>query len=178
MIEFVKKNWYWFAAGAVVLLPFGWLFLYPWIREMYEKQKQKPLTMGSDQTRGIRNNNPFNIRDSKTVWKGETTADLDKSFEEFESMIYGIRAGIRNARTHYGRGINTIRKLIATWAPSNENDTENYIKYVANAANMDENQVFKFDSETMFRIMAPMAKLESRLTITQNQWDEAWKLSI
>ena len=42
--------------------------------------------------RGLRNNNPGNIRNSSTVWVGEITPSKDKSFKQFKSMAYGYRA--------------------------------------------------------------------------------------
>lgn len=86
--------------------------------------------------RGIRNNNPLNIRKGNK-WKGERPVQTDKAFEEFESMEYGIRAGfiiLRKYVTGYF-GIcpkfNTIEKIIRRWAPPTENDTQKYIDFVA-----------------------------------------------
>lgn len=43
-------------------------------------------------TRGIRNNNPLNIRHSKDQWQGVVATQTDQSFVQFESMAYGYRA--------------------------------------------------------------------------------------
>ena len=43
-------------------------------------------------TRGLRNNNPLNIRHSKDKWQGTATTQTDRSFVQFESMAYGYRA--------------------------------------------------------------------------------------
>ena len=51
--------------------------------------------------RGIRNNNPLNIRKGNN-WKGERPNQTDKEFEEFESMQMGLRAAfilLRNYMT-------------------------------------------------------------------------------
>lgn len=85
--------------------------------------------------RGIRNNNPLNIRKGNN-WKGERPNQKDKAFEEFESMQMGIRAAfiiLRNYISGYGGKrvpINTIDGIIKRWAPPTENATENYIKFV------------------------------------------------
>ena len=42
--------------------------------------------------RGIRNNNPLNIRRTNTVWQGMKEELTDKEFVEFISMAYGYRA--------------------------------------------------------------------------------------
>lgn len=86
--------------------------------------------------RGIRNNNPLNIRKGNN-WKGERHPQTDKSFEEFQSMELGLRAGfvlIRNymsGRTTGGVKCNTIEKIIRRWAPPTENATQKYIDVVA-----------------------------------------------
>lgn len=86
--------------------------------------------------RGIRNNNPLNIRKGND-WKGERLEQKDKSFEEFTSMEYGIRAGfiiLRKYITGYNgltQKFNTIEKLISRWAPAVENNTTAYISQVS-----------------------------------------------
>lgn len=85
--------------------------------------------------RGIRNNNPLNIRENHLVdydWEGEHDLDLDNGFEEFYEPLYGIRAAARilkNYRNKYG--LNSVFDIIQRWAPPNENDTTSYIDNVA-----------------------------------------------
>ena len=43
-------------------------------------------------SRGLRNNNPLNIRCSADRWQGMATTQTDKSFVQFETMGYGYRA--------------------------------------------------------------------------------------
>lgn len=86
--------------------------------------------------RGIRNNNPLNIRKGNK-WKGERPDQTDKAFEEFTSMEYGIRAGfiiLRKYITGYNgltQKFNTIEKIITRWAPAVENNTAAYISQVS-----------------------------------------------
>ena len=42
------------------------------------------------ETRGIRNNNPLNIRHSADQWQGARDKQTDKSFVQFKSMAYGM----------------------------------------------------------------------------------------
>ena len=79
--------------------------------------------------RGLRNNNPLNIRHSADNFQGEIKGN-DKSFKTFSSMPYGYRAGFVILSTYLSRGLNTIEKIISKWAPPVENDTESYIKNV------------------------------------------------
>ena len=84
--------------------------------------------------RGLRNNNPGNIRNSDaTDWQGEVPANKkkDNSFEEFEDMAHGYRALIKllqNYRRKYG--CQTIADFISRWAPRTENNTSGYISRV------------------------------------------------
>lgn len=84
-------------------------------------------------TRGIRNNNPFNIKRSSNCWLGKVpfSASTDKVFEQFESIDYGLRAGIK-LLIKYIRvdKLKTVREIISRYAPLSENDTEQYVKFV------------------------------------------------
>lgn len=83
-------------------------------------------------SRGIRNNNPGNIRRSKDPWQGLAEKQMDKEFLTFQSAIYGIRALARVLISYQDRYLlNTVEKIIARWAPSAENDTKAYIAAVA-----------------------------------------------
>ena len=88
------------------------------------------------EARGIRNNNPLNIRLSKDRWQGQrppsTSPEGEKAFCVFESMAYGWRAAfVILCKTYYGKyKLKTIRALITRWAPPKENNTEAYIRRV------------------------------------------------
>lgn len=97
--------------------------------------------------RGIRNNNPLNIRIGN-VWIGEVREPNDPDFEQFISMVYGVRAGfvlIRRYIRHYHR--TTIPQVIAAWAPSNENNTTAYIDKVCQVSGIDRDVQLKFEDE-------------------------------
>jgi hypothetical protein len=81
------------------------------------------------QPRGLRNNNPLNIRHNADVFQGEIKGK-DKSFKSFETMPYGYRAAFVTLATYLSRGWNTIEKIITHWAPPTENNTEGYIQKV------------------------------------------------
>jgi hypothetical protein len=91
-------------------------------------------TIMSKIARGIRNNNPGNIRHAKgTTWQGASATQGDAAFVQFTAPEYGIRAIAKVLKSYAGRGLTTIEKIIATWAPPTENDTESYIRAVAKA---------------------------------------------
>lgn len=85
--------------------------------------------------RGIRNNNPLNIRRSATRWQGAREKQTDGTFVQFESMAYGYRAAWKILQSYYERFRTegkhfTVRNIISRWAPPVENDTEAYIRSV------------------------------------------------
>lgn len=85
------------------------------------------------QSRGLRNNNPGNIRENERVdydWIGEAVIDNDDEFEVFVSPEYGIRAIGRIWDSYARRGVRSVEGIISTWAPRNENDTASYIRAV------------------------------------------------
>lgn len=83
--------------------------------------------------RGIRNNNPGNIRWGSN-WSGldDKGKEKDREFCVFIDPKWGIRA-LMKLIINYGRLYNlfTVRGIIARYAPSNENNTEAYITHVA-----------------------------------------------
>lgn len=83
-------------------------------------------------TRGIRNNNPGNLRRSKDPWQGLAKDQTDKEFFVFNGAIYGIRALARTLIAYQDEhGLRTIGQIINRWAPTNENDTSAYIASVS-----------------------------------------------
>lgn len=124
--------------------------------DWYEKYKEskKKHSQGSEATteeqpnqdlkRGIRNNNPGNLRKSGDNWKGMNGYDED-NFVVFDTMEDGIRALSRDIRSKVDRGLNTYDKLLKVYAPPKENDTESYIKDVAQKTNHGRNKKISKD---------------------------------
>jgi hypothetical protein len=107
--------------------------------------------------RGIRNNNPLNIRIGN-CWLGEVREPNDPDFEQFISMVYGVRAGfvlLRRYIRHYHR--TTIPQVIAAWAPSTENNTEAYIAAVCQMSKISRDETLDyFNQDQMYRLMDAM----------------------
>lgn len=79
-------------------------------------------------SRGITNNNPLNIRLSPDHFHGEIIPSHDKSFKQFTSALFGIRAGAKILCNYYKlHQLSTIAQIVSRFAPTNENDTTNYI---------------------------------------------------
>ena len=100
-------------------------------------------------TRGIRNNNPGNIRRTDIDWKGEVPDALktDDEFEEFISPLFGIRAMARILKKGAAAGRDTVREIITRWAPPSENDTASYIKSVSRRAGLAPDQPINFEEK-------------------------------
>lgn len=107
--------------------------------------------------RGIRNNNPLNIRIGN-VWLGEVREPNDPDFEQFISMYYGVRAGfvlMRRYIKHYKR--TTLPAIISAWAPSTENNTQRYIDNVSQLSGIPIDAQLDFnDEERMIALVDAM----------------------
>jgi len=113
------------------------------------------------QPRGIRNNNPGNIRDFGIPWEGLAGKD-NADFCKFKSAHYGLRALSRDMSTKIGNGVNTVDKIISKHAPPNENDTSSYIKHVAQiVSDGDRHKVLKADEITLALLVKTIVKHEN-----------------
>ena len=82
--------------------------------------------------RGLRNNNPGNIKKSSIKWRGMSKVQDDNTFVKFDRMEDGINAMYKNLlayKTKYG--LDTVEKIINRWAPSSENNTTAYVNSVS-----------------------------------------------
>lgn len=81
--------------------------------------------------RGIRNNNPLNIRRTRTRWKGMMQRQTDPAFCQFGEMHYGLRAAFIVLHSYVVRHhLNTLQKVIYRWAPPPENNPSTYLVYI------------------------------------------------
>ena len=128
--------------------------------------------------RGLRNNNPGNIRRNSDVFQGEIRPSKDKSFKQFETMPYGYRAIFRILRNYNNNyKLDTISKMIGRWAPENENDTDAYIKAVSDYAGIPADDPINInDREQMIRIVAGMSKVENGREAEMSDVIAGWNL--
>lgn len=132
--------------------------------------------------RGIRNNNPLNIRVGNN-WRGEKAVKHDRAFEEFTSMEYGVRAGfiiLRKYITGYNgltRKFNTIDLIIRRWAPASENNTESYINQVCKLSGIPRHQQISFSQRSlMVAIVDAMIRVECGQSIDTRIIESAYDL--
>jgi hypothetical protein len=126
--------------------------------------------------RGLRNNNPLNIRHNADVFQGETKGN-DKSFKTFSTMPYGYRAAFVTLATYLSRGWNTIEKIISRWAPPIENDTEKYIANVEKWSGVPRNRILTaVDGADYIMIVSAMCAVENGVNADINQIIEGFHL--
>lgn len=111
--------------------------------------------------RGERNNNPGNLN-----FAGQRGASLERPggrFARFETAFDGLRALARQLTLYAGRGINSVEKIISTWAPpSDGNNTGAYIKAVTERLHVDPRAALNMkDPQTMSLLMSSIIQHEN-----------------
>lgn len=133
-------------------------------------------------SRGLRNNNPLNIEKTKggNPWLGEIVPSADSRFAQFKSMAYGYRAAFKllnNYQKSYG--LDTIRKMISRWAPSNENHTDAYVETVSNRSGVPANsRITTTNRDVMVPIVAAMSYVENGVEARMADVEAGWELFI
>ena len=120
--------------------------------------------------RGIRNNNPLNIRHSSDRWEGARIEQTDNSFVQFESMAYGYRAAWKVLESYWKHFHRTnqyyqVPNIIARWAPTSENDTKAYIHTVLRLSGLGGKENLPqpsrgVDTERLVKLLAAMTTVE------------------
>ena len=112
-------------------------------------------------TRGVQNNNPFNIKYNATNnWQGQTGSD--GTFCIFDTAEDGYRAAfilVINWNQKYG--LDTVTGIISKLAPSTENNTVAYIQDVANRLNVGPDDTLNMgDPNTLLNLGAAITNHE------------------
>jgi hypothetical protein len=83
--------------------------------------------------RGIRNNNPGNLRylDPKNAWRGQIASD--GAFGIYDTPANGVRAIAKQLQKYTATGARTVTDYVSRWAPAHENPTDAYVEHVANS---------------------------------------------
>lgn len=127
--------------------------------------------------RGMRNNNPLNIRRGKKPWvgeqpyirvvdnNGEMEQELkyyDRTFCQFACLTQGFRAAFILLKKYIVKyDLNTIEEVIRRWAPENENNTKHYIDMVATRSLIDRKEKLDFYNKLqMVNIVNAMVMVE------------------
>ena len=132
--------------------------------------------------KGMRNNNPGNIRLSNNAWQGKIppSQNTDGAFEQFQTYAYGIRAMIKNLLSYYNSGLNTLQSIIYKWAPpADANDSAAYVNFVAMRTGLYPTQSLDLRNETTMRkVVMAMSEMENGSpAVTAEQFNYAWALA-
>lgn len=165
------KIWPWVLVAAVVILA----------RMDKEKDTTRPQVPapGKRVARGIRNNNPGNIRKG-IKWLGRVEPGKDASFIEFKTMPYGIRALYIDLINKHKGGLKTVRDIIYRYAPSSENLTDAYVAFVAKEVGIPANAIFEPKTSTFKKFAAAVARYENGKDanlITTADWSSGWLMA-
>jgi hypothetical protein len=97
----------------------------------------KSTSMTTTGVRGIRNNNPGNIRHGSANWQGMSATQTDSAFIQFDEMKWGVRAMLKLLQNYENiHGLKSIREKIYRWAPAEDgNNPERYIQRVVDWMN-------------------------------------------
>ena len=155
-----------------------------------EIQKRSPdiMTLSylgrTDLPRGVRNNNPGNLTRTAIPWQGKIGDD--GRFEKFKSYVWGVRASIRDLRTDIEKKkLNTIRKLISSYAPPSENNTLNYINLLSSRTGYGPDMILSATAPVLKKLIQnitiqengnPMSKIGSNQWISDEMFQAAYEL--
>lgn len=113
--------------------------------------------------KGIRNNNPFNIKDNPAyTWDGQIGVEPEGVFCQFSTIEYGIRAGFYNLINGYFYAsapgpYDTIRKIIERYSVT---DQEAYISFVSGELQADENAILVPTTDTLLNLGRAIMRFE------------------
>lgn len=113
--------------------------------------------------RGIRNNNPGNIRWGSN-WQGLNIPSLrtDKDFCQFASPVYGLRAIVKLIFTYHDKyGLDTIEGIINRYAPPNENNTIGYIVRVSEKLGIHPNEPIELTDKALVLLVRAICGVEN-----------------
>lgn len=128
-------------------------------------------------SRGLKNNNPGNLRHSNDKWQGEVKGS-DKAFKTFSSIEWGYRAMfklLQNYQKLYG--LNTLEDMINRYAPPVENHTDNYISAVEQSAKVRRNvPIDTKNKDVMIRVVSAMSRVENGVPAVLSDVEKGWEL--
>ena len=134
-------------------------------------------------SRGIRNNNPGNIRHSSQLWRGEITLGEssvggDAQFKSFSSMEWGYRAMFKLLHNYSVKsGCITLKDMITRWAPPSENNTQAYTDAVSRWSGIDARErVDTLNPTVMCPIVASMSRMENGVAAAMEDVNKGWRL--
>jgi hypothetical protein len=112
----------------------------------------------TDIARGIRNNNPGNIK-AEELWQGQI--GTDGPFVVFKDQDWGLRALATDLGNKIKNGYDTIRKIVSRYAPPEENNTQAYIQSVVDDSGFTADQVIPANAQSLALLMRAIINHEN-----------------
>ena len=124
----------------------------------------------------IKRNNPGNIRHSAVYWQGEVTPP-GGTFCSFSTLEFGSRAMLKLLKRYIAvKQLNTVRKIIAVWAPPAENNTSAYTDYVARTLDVHPDDTLCANRDTLIALADAMTRVEHGKSVPHAVWPNAYKM--
>jgi hypothetical protein len=79
----------------------------------------------------------------------------------FPTLDEGVLAAAKQLQIYGSRGVNTVSDIAKKWAPSNENDTAEYIRHVVKATRFGENEKLDLNNPAVLaKLISAMSQKE------------------
>lgn len=103
-------------------------------------------------------NNPTNLRWAEGYGTHNTKSG---DFAVFPTLDEGVLAAAKQLQIYGTRGVNTVSDIAKKWAPSNENDTAEYIRHVVRTTRFGENEKLDLNNPAVLaKLISAMSQKE------------------
>ena len=135
-----------------------------WIRRLFETGSIKPIDSqppnvnAAGRTIADRFNNPTNLRWAEGYGTHNTRSG---DFAVFPTLDEGVLAAAKQLQIYGSRGVNTVSDIAKKWAPSSENDTDEYIRHVVRTTRFGENEKLDLNNPAVLaKLISAMSQKE------------------
>ena len=131
-------------------------------------------------SRGLRNNNPGNIRQSTIRYRGEIMPSRDPAFKQFRTVRWGYRAMFMLLHTYQKKhGLHTLESMISRYAPPVENNTGKYLQAICRWSGIAPGRILNtLDGQTMIAVACAMSRMENGIPAVREDVEAGWELFI
>ena len=126
----------------------------------------------------VKNNNPCNLKAIPgKPWAGQKGVDY-RGFAIFENEVYGLRGWLKNAwDSEKMYGTDTVHEIISKCSPPNENDTNGYIRFVAENLGVSPHEKINLkDKDKAMGLLSLVAKKESSAKYPKETYEQAYTM--
>jgi hypothetical protein len=160
------------------ILTVALMLAYLFRRQLFAKYKS--YLGRTDLVRGLRNNNPGNLKYvASNDWTGKLplAKNTDKTFEQFREFRYGVAAMMKLIRKYIQSGrATTIRGIIGIYAPPSENNTARYIQTVSARLGVGPDQPLAVNEQTLKQLAKTIALVEVGRELTASELKHGYNL--